>query len=529
MKKKINIIKSSQITEAVFNLCNQANIYIPKDVYNAILESYKREPSARAKNILAQLLENIKLASITRRPICQDTGMVVAFVDIGQNVFIEGDPIDEAINNGVEKSYRESFFRKSIVDDPIFDRVNTGNNTPAIIHTKIIPGNSIKMSISTKGCGSENMSAAGMLKPSAGIQGIIDFIVKTVKNAGANPCPPIRLGIGIGGSLEYSALLSKRALLEPIRSEASLLNLCYARMQATKVFMRNATDAFSSILPSFQTIINDVDLWQPSEFSDRIAKLELNILKSLNQLKIGPSGMGGNTTVFGVNVLTYPTHIAALPVTVNINCNASRHASAKITNEGILYNFDNFQYDFEELPPDSDIIKKLSTDNINGIKDLKVGEIVHLSGYIYTARDAAHKNLVECINNGEDLPFDIKNKIIYYVGPCPAANNEIIGPAGPTTSARMDKYAPILTEYGLLGSIGKGQRSEKVIKSIIENKGIYFCATGGAACLLQQKIKEAQVVAYPELGPEAVYKLKIEDFPLIVAIDSEGNNIFTST
>ena len=527
MKKEINIITSGQITEAVFNLCNQANIYIPKDIYNAILESYKKESAQRARYILWQILENVRLASSSCRPICQDTGMVVAFVEVGNNTFIDGDSLEDAINKGVEKSYKDNCFRKSIVEDPIFSRINTGNNTPAIIHTKIIPGNAIKISISIKGCGSENMSAARMLKPSAGVDGIIDFIIETVKNAGANPCPPIRLGIGIGGTLEHSALLSKKALLEPIRSEDALLNLCYARIQATKISMRNATDAFMPNLLSMQNIANDVALWNPPTYSDKIAKLELEILKKVNGLNIGPSGLGGHTSVFGVNILSYPTHIAALPVTVNINCHASRHASAKVHEGEIKYNFDNFQYDFAQLAETTDITKRINTEDIEGIRSLKMGDVVHLNGYIYTARDAAHKKLVECISRGEDFPIDIKDKIIYYVGPCPPKENEIIGPAGPTTSTRMDKFAPILMEYGLLGSIGKGQRLDNVVNSIKENKGIYFCATGGAACLLQEKIKEAQVVAYPELGPEAIYKLKIEDFPAIVAIDSSGNNIFT--
>ena len=527
MEKDIKVITSDQITEAVFNLCNQANIYIPKDIYNAILESYHKEESPRSKYILWQILENVRLASTSRRPICQDTGMVVAFVEIGQNAYIDGDLLEVAINKGVEKSYRENCFRKSIVDEPIFSRTNTGNNTPAIIHTKIVSGNAIKIEISVKGCGSENMSAARMLKPSSGVEGIIDFVLETVKNAGANPCPPIRLGIGIGGTLEHSALLSKKALLKPIRSEDFLLNLCYAGIQATKVSMRNATDAYFPNTPSVQNIPSDVELWNPTAYSDKIAKLELEILKKVNKLNIGPSGLGGSTTVFGVNILSYPTHIAALPVTVNINCHASRHASAKIHESKIEYNFDNFQYDFASVSESNDKVKILNTDDIEGIRALKIGDIVHLNGYIYTARDAAHKKLVECINKGEDFPIDIKDKIIYYVGPCPPKENEIIGPSGPTTSTRMDKYAPILMEYGLLGSIGKGQRLETVVKSIKENKSIYFCATGGAACLLQEKIKEAQVVAYPELGPEAIYKLKIENFPVIAAIDTDGNNIFS--
>lgn len=525
MKQDITKISTDKITEAVSNLCKQANIYLPKDVYAALYDSYQKETSSNAKNILWQILENIKLASESLRPMCQDTGVVVVFIEIGQDSFIEGLPLEDAINKGVEEAYRENFFRKSIVKDPIFDRTNTGTNTPAVIHTKIIPGNAIKLTIAIKGCGSENMSAAKMLKPSAGVQGIIDFAVETVKNAGANPCPPIRLGIGIGGTMEYAALLSKKALLEPIKSESVLQQMCYASVQASKPLNTSFNEPIRSHI-AFTNIATEVDMWQPQILSDKVTKLELEILKKVNELKIGASGLGGNTTVFGVNILHHPTHIAALPVAININCHASRHASAVISEETIKYNFNNYQYDFAEFSENESFDININTSDVNAIRKLKAGQKVLLNGYIYTARDAAHKKLIECINMGEDFPFDIKNKIIYYVGPCPSKPDEIIGPAGPTTAGRMDKYTPVLLERDLLGTIGKGERSEKVVESIKENKGIYFVATGGAACLLQQAISEAEIVAYPELGPEAIFKIKVKDFPVIVAIDSNGNSVF---
>jgi fumarate hydratase class I len=525
MKQELIEILTDKITEAVYNLCKQANIYIPKDVYASLYDSYVNEKSSRAKNVLWQILENIKLASESGRPICQDTGVVVVFAEIGQNAHISGLPLEEAINKGVETAYNDCFFRKSIVKDPIFTRVNTGTNTPAVIHTKIVAGNTIKLTIAIKGCGSENMSAAKMLKPAAGVQGIIDFIVETVKTAGANPCPPIRLGIGVGGTMDYATLLSKKALLEPIKSESVLQQMCYASIQAAKPLNQKFNETIPSDITT-ATVLTDINMWQPQELPDKITKLELEILKKLNKLNIGAAGLGGDTTVFGVNILHSPTHIAALPVAVNINCHASRHASAVIVEDKIKYNFDNYQYEFADFQENESFDVRVETSETEKIRSLKAGQKVLLSGYIYTARDAAHKKLIDCINMGEDFPIDIKDKIIYYVGPCPSMPDEIIGPAGPTTAGRMDKFTPVLLERDLLGMIGKGERSEQVRDSIKENKGIYFVATGGAACLLQQRIIESEVIAYPELGAEAIFKLKIKDFPVIVAIDSNGESVF---
>ena len=258
---------------------------------------------------------------------------------------------------------------------------------------------------------------------------------------------------------------------------------------------------------------------------DKVSQMELKILKMSNELKIGASGFGGDTTVFGVNILSYPTHIAALPVALNFSCHASRYAFAEVFEDEVKYKFQP-DYEFGQTSNVEENINKVQVDDFEEIKLLKAGDRVSINGYIYTARDAAHQKMIETINNGQELPFDIKNKIIYYVGPCPPIENEIIGPAGPTTAARMDKYTPTLMDRGLIGSIGKGKRNEEVIESIKKNKGVYFITTGGTACLLASKIKEAEVIAYPELGAEAIYKLKIENFPVTVAIDSDGNNIF---
>lgn len=484
MSTKISYINTEKITEIVSKLCKHANLYVSQDVYRQLYNAYKKESYPESKNVLWQILENMKIASETKRPICQDTGFVVVFAEIGQNIHLEGGDFEDAINLGIEKAYKKNKFRYSIVQDPIFERTNTNTNAPAVIHTKIIPGNSIKLSLVIKGCGSENVGVMQMFKPFAGAEEIINFAVESVKNSARNTCPPVRLGIGIGGTIDYATFLSKKALLQPVKSQEEL------------------------------------------ELSnDKVARMELEILKRSNALKIGASGFGGETTVFGVNILSYPTHIAALPVAVNFSCHASRYAFVEIFEDIAKYKFQP-DYEFEQTTSLEENTKKVKVNDLEEIRALKAGDRVSLSGYIYTARDAAHQKIIETLENCQELPFDIENKIIYYVGPCPAIENEIIGPAGPTTSARMDKYTPSLMDKGLFGSIGKGKRNDEVIEAIKRNKGVYFITTGGTACLLASKIKEAEVIAYPELGAEAIYKLKIENFPVTIAIDSNGNNIF---
>ena len=484
MNRNISFINTEKITEIVSKLCKHANLYVSQDVYSQLYNSYLKESYAESKNVLWQILENMKIASEIKRPICQDTGFVVVFAEIGQNIHLEGIPFEDAINLGVEKAYTENKFRYSIVQDPVFKRINTNTNAPAVIHTKIIPGNSIKLSLVVKGCGSENVGVMQMLKPFAGADEIINFAVESVKNSARNTCPPVRLGIGIGGTMDYATFLSKKALLSPVKSMEELELL-----------------------------------------DDKVSKMELEILKKSNELKIGASGFGGDTTVFGVNILSFPTHIAALPVAVNFSCHASRYAFVEIFEDMVKYKFQP-DYEFGQTSNFKENLRKIKVDDTEAIKQLKAGDRIFLDGYIYTARDAAHQKMIETLKNGQKLPFDIKNKIIYYVGPCPPVENEIIGPAGPTTAARMDKYTPPLMDIGLMCSIGKGKRSEEVIEAIKRNKGAYFITTGGTACLLASKIKEAEVIAYPELGAEAIYRLKIENFPVTVAIDSNGNNIF---
>lgn len=474
-------INSQQIQKAIEELCIKANTCINRNTYNAYLKAYKNETNSQAKSAFSQILHNVELAKQKQRPLCQDTGIVVVFAEIGQEVSLKGDLLEDAINKGIAECYNKNLFRKSVVKNPVSERKNTDNNTPAIIHTEIVKGNKINLSLMIKGGGSENMSSLKMLKPCEGKEGIINLVLDTVKSSGANSCPPVRVGIGVGGSMEKAAILSKKALLNENKEEKD----------------------------------------------NEILDLEKEILKKVNQLNIGPMGLGGQVTATDVSILTSPCHIASLPVAVNINCHSSRHAKCTISENKIKYDFEEFKYKIEQIEEKLSNIPHINLQDINSIRKLKAGDEVLLSGIVYTARDAAHKKLVEIIDNKQELPFQIENSAIFYVGPCPAKNNEIVGPIGPTTSCRMDKYTPKLLDGGLIATIGKGDRTKDVVDAIKKNKSVYFTTTGGVAVLLSEKVKKAELIAFPELGPEAIYKFEIKDFPAIVNIDSEGNTITT--
>lgn len=484
------IIKTDQITKAVNLLCLQANYFLPEDVFNGIKNMYLNEKSELGKTLLEDIISNAYLALNSKRPMCQDTGLTVIFIEIGQNVHIQGKDLTEAINDGVKQAYSDGYLRKSVVDDPIFNRINTKTNTPAVIHTKIVPGNEIKIIVAPKGGGSENMSTLKMLKPAEGVDGVVNFVIDSVKIAGANPCPPINVGVGVGGSFEQAAICAKKALLNPIIPLEEL---------------------------------------EEKAKTDQMAAMELRILKGIQDTGIGTQGLGGTHTAFGVSVETYPCHIASMPVAVNINCHAARHAEMILTDSTVIP--DDIKPQFE-IPQQkgSEGAKDLRKVSLplkdEDITNLKAGECILLNGYMYTGRDAAHKRLLHCVKTDQPLPVDLKGQTIYYVGPCPAKEGEVIGPAGPTTSGRMDAYTPEMLKLGLKGMIGKGYRNNDVIDAIKKYKAVYFVSTGGAGALLAQRIKEAEIVAYEDLGPEAIYKLKIEDFPVTVCIDSEGNNFY---
>ncbi|MBE7705978.1 MAG: hypothetical protein E7Z91_01870 [Cyanobacteria bacterium SIG30] len=425
------LIDTKEIYKIIYKLAKDANINLPLCVFEKIKNCNSDE------DIKNEILQNAYLAKTKSRPLCQDCGQVVVFIEIGQNIKLEGDYIEDVINKAISDCYTENYFRKSVVIDAINNRDNTKNNTPAIIHTKIIKEDEINILLALKGGGAENTCQIKMFNPTASKEEIFDFIRETAKNAIKFACPPISIGVGIGGVLETSCELAKKALFEG----------------------------------------EDVDI----------------------NLK----------DVFEAKMLTTSTHIANLPVCVNINCHSSRFKKAHI-------NFDNQNYKitFEEdnfTPKKIDLnkeYKKINTNNLEDFKELKIGEKILLSGTIYTARDMAHKRLVDLIKKEEKLPINLKDIFIFYAGPAPKKDNEVIGPVGPTTSKRMDNYAKILYDNGVFATIGKGDRQEDLKP--------YLTATGGVACLLQDCILKSEVVAFEDLGAEAIYKLEIKDMPLTV-------------
>lgn len=416
------------IYEAVYNGLIIANTRLDLETYNKVEVS-----NCKIKN---EILKNAYLAYKNQRPLCQDTGQVVVFLNVGQNVVLEGELIYNAINKAVSDCYKDNFFRKSTVKDAVFDRTNTGDNTPAIIHTNFVEGNEVSILIGIKGGGSENMTRLKMMNPTSSLDDIYDFVKETVLLAGENACPPMTVGIGAGGTAEVACTLAKLALFKG----------------------------------------KPVDL----------------ILDN----------------VLDVKMLTTSTHIASLPVCVNINCHSVREIEIKIKEDKIYYDLKD--YTPIKIENEQEAIKVNSGD-IETLKSLKTGDKILLTGKIYTARDMAHKRLYNSILNNEKLPIDIKNAIIFYAGPCPKKENEVIGPIGPTTSKRMDKFAPLLYENGVIATIGKGQRT-------FSGGYLYLKATGGVALLYQQSIKSAKIAAYEDLGTEAIYELEVSNMPLTVEI-----------
>ena len=453
-------IDVKKIKTTLKTLCQKAATTLDKKTYNLLFEAYQKEENQNSKEVLGQILQNAFLANKIYRPICQDTGQVIVFLEIGQNVHILGGNLNNNINKAISECYKENYFRKSV--NTSISRHNTSDNTPAIVHTEIVDGDTIKISICLKGGGSENMSRSEMLSPAKGKDGIIDFVLETVKLASLKSCPPLTIGIGIGGNLEKSGINAKKALIS--NSEKT--------------------------------------------------ELEKEILDKVNTLNIGASGKGGNTTALDLKIIEEPCHIASLPVSVALNCHAVRHASA-IIGEEITYDF--LQYEISQIPESLDAKEVLTTD-IEAIKTLKTGEKILLTGKVYTARDEAHKRLL----TSDEKPFEINNAIIFYAGPCPAKPDEIIGPIGPTTSSRMDDYTEKLLEQGLLATIGKGERSEKTIEAIKNYNAVYFTAIGGVASLLAKCVKSSKLIAYEDLGPEAIYELEIEKMPVFIDCGKMG-------
>lgn len=422
-------MQTKLIYEALYNMLKSANTTLLAQDY-AKLSNF----NYKIKN---QVLKNAYLANKNKRPLCQDTGQVVVFLKIGQNIPLEGEFVYDVINKAVKDCYTDNFFRKSVVKDAVFDRSNTNTNTPCIIHTEFIREDKVSILVGIKGGGAENMTALKMMNPTASLNEIIDFAIECVKNAGENACPPMIAGIGVGGTAEVAALNAKYALFKGKKLDVEIDNV-----------------------------------------------LETKIISS-------------------------PTHIASMPVCVNLNCHSIRHREAVIENDKIKYFEEDYPIYDKELSFDA---KKVKVDDTETLKNLKTGDEILLSGKIYTARDAAHKRLVDMIKKNEPLPINLKGAVIFYAGPCPCAPNEVIGPIGPTTSKRMDVFAPILYEKGVIATVGKGNRTIK------GGNRLYLKAMGGVATLYQSCVKSAKIAAFKDLGTEAIYELEVVDMPLCVEI-----------
>ncbi|MFD1384942.1 fumarate hydratase [Rhodanobacter aciditrophus] len=485
----MSIIKEDDLISSVADALQFISYYHPLDFVKAVHEAYEREESQAAKDAMAQILINSRMCAEGKRPICQDTGIVTVFVKVGMNVQWESAmSVTDMINEGVRRAYLhpDNVLRASILDDPAGARKNTKDNTPAVIHMEVVPGDTVEVHVAAKGGGSENKSKMAMLNPS---DSIVEWVKKTVPTMGAGWCPPGMLGIGIGGTAEKAMLMAKESLMEPI----------------------------------------DIHELKARGPQNRAEELRLEIFEAVNNLGIGAQGLGGLTTVLDVKIMDYPTHAASLPVAMIPNCAATRHAHFVLDGSGPADLVPPSLDDWPDITWEvGDSVRRVNLDEITPemVKEWKPGETILLNGKMLTGRDAAHKKMVEMIANGEELPVDLKGRFIYYVGPVDPVKDEAVGPAGPTTSTRMDKFThTMLEKTGLLGMIGKAERGPVAIEAIKEFGAVYLMAVGGAAYLVSKAIKKADVVAFPEMGMEAIYEFDVVDMPVTVAVDAAGTSV----
>lgn len=488
------IIKQQDIIQSIADALQYISYYHPLDFIQAIGKAWEKEQSPAAKDALAQILINSKMCAEGKRPICQDTGSVVVFLKIGMNVqFDTNCDLIDIINQGVRQAYLhpDNKLRASMMNPPFGKRMNTKDNTPAIIHTEIVKGDSIEISLAAKGGGSENKTKFTILNPS---DSIVDWIVKTLPTMGAGWCPPGMLGIGIGGNPEKAMIMAKESLMSDIDMPSIIENGA-----------KNDSEA-----------------------------LRLEIYNKVNDLGIGAQGLGGLTTVVDVKIKQYATHAASLPVALVPNCAATRHIEFTLDGSGPATftppNLDDWP-EVASLDTSKSIQVDLNSLDKAQIQGWKQGDQLLLTGKILTGRDGAHKRIQELLEAGKALPdgVDLTNKLIYYVGPVDAVGDEVIGPAGPTTATRMDKFSDMmLGQTGLIGMIGKAERGAATIESIKQHKAVYLMAVGGAAYLVSKAIKAAKVIAFADMGMEAMYEFDVKDMPVTVAVDSQGNAIHTT-
>ena len=483
-------IKQQHVIESVCNALQYISYYHAPDFIQAMANAYEKETHQSAKNAIAQILINSKMAALGQRPMCQDTGIVNVFVEVGMDVTWEAElSLEDMINEGVRQAYTnpDNPLRASIVKDPLFSRVNTKDNTPAVIHMKVVRGNTLNFIVAAKGCGSENKAKFSVLQPD---DNVTDWVLRTIPTMGAGWCPPGLIGIGVGGTAEKAMLLAKQSLMDP------------------------------------------VDITEISEKSNptNIEKLRLDLFSKINDLGIGAQGLGGLTTVLDVKIKDYPTHAASQPVAMIPNCAATRHLHFSIDGSGVAELPDVDMSVYPDLEMDYSKYKKVDLNTLTReqMSDWNIGDTLLLTGTIITGRDAAHKRIKQMLDNGEGLPkgVDFDNKFIYYVGPVDAVDDEVIGPAGPTTATRMDCFTDMMLEKtGILGMIGKAERGQATTQSIKKHKASYLIAVGGAAYLISKSIKKAKKIAFEDMGMEAIYELEVKDMPVTVAVDSEGHNI----
>ncbi|HNK07507.1 MAG TPA: fumarate hydratase [Giesbergeria sp.] len=487
-------IRQEDLIESVAAALQYISYYHPADYIQHLARAYEREQSPAAKDAMAQILTNSKMSAYGHRPICQDTGIVNVFLKVGMNVRWEGftGSLEDAINEGVRRGYNhpDNMLRASVVADPLFARKNTKDNTPAVIFSEIVAGDTLDITVAAKGGGSENKSKMIMMNPS---DNLVDWVLKTVPTMGAGWCPPGMLGIGIGGTAEKAVLLAKESLMD---------DLDMYELQA-----KNAR----------------------GEKLTQVEELRLELFEKVNALGIGAQGLGGLTTVLDVKIKMYPTHAASKPVAMIPNCAATRHAHFVMDGSGPVY-MDPPSLDLwpkVDWEPNTETSKRVDLNTLTKeeVASWKPGQTLLLNGKMLTGRDAAHKRIQDMLAKGEKLPVDFTNRVIYYVGPVDPVGDEVVGPAGPTTATRMDKFTDMmLAQTGLIAMVGKAERGPTAIEAIKKHQSAYLMAVGGAAYLVSKAIKAAKVVGFADLGMEAIYEFDVVDMPVTVAVDAGGTS-----
>ncbi len=491
----MTVIRQEDLIQSVADAFQYISYYHPLDYIKALGEAWEREENPAAKDAIAQILTNSRMCAEGHRPICQDTGIAVVFLKVGMNVRWDGATmsVQEMVNEGVRRAYMhpDNKLRASVLLDPAGARKNSRDNTPAVVHYEIVPGDHVEVTCAAKGGGSENKSKFYALNPS---DSIVDWVLKTLPTMGAGWCPPGILGIGIGGTPEKAMLLAKESLMAPV-----------------DIHELKAKAASGATLT-------------------RVEELRLELMEKVNALGIGAQGLGGLTTVLDVKILDYPTHAASLPVAMIPNCAATRHVHFELDGSGPAKLETPRLEDWPDVTwqADTKVATRVNLDTLTKeeVASWKPGQVLLLNGKMLTGRDAAHKRIQDMLAKGEKLPVDFTNRVIYYVGPVDPVRDEVVGPAGPTTATRMDKFTRMMLEQtGLISMVGKAERGPAAIEAIRDNKSAYLMAVGGAAYLVAKAIKAAKVVGFEDLGMEAIYEFEVQDMPVTVAVDSTGTSV----